>query len=258
MKYEEVIIDKERNIVRVTTQDERFYRKVVDGQTAWIPSVTWIAGYLPKGIGYYRWLAQHGWDESQALMEEAGERGTIIHKAIEMLLLGKLLSFDTVVTDRQLNADEWEAVMSFVAWFEAIKPVVLSTEKTVFHPQDLYAGTIDLICEIKNKLWIIDFKTSQDVWPSHKIQLSAYNRALESKYNIGILQVGYRKTKAKYKFTEIEPCYDLFLAAHTIWKSENDGVKPMQKDYPLSLSLKQGETNEITKNRTKNLREISS
>lgn len=239
MKYEEVVIDKEKGIVRVTTQDERFYRRQKDGQTIWIPSVTWIAGYLPKGVGYYKWLAQHGWDESQAIMEEAGERGTIIHKAIEYLLLGKTLLFNTSVGDRELTADEWEATMSAVAWFNTLKDFeIIATERTVFHPDDKYAGTIDLICKINGKLWIIDFKSSQDVWPSHRIQLSAYNKALDGGYRMGILQVGYRRTKTKYKFTEIEDCYDLFEAAYTIWQSENDRVKPMQKDYPLSLTLK--------------------
>ena len=253
MKYEEIIIDKEKQIVRVTTQDERFYRKIVDGKTVWIPSVTWIAGYLPKGTAFYKWLAQHGWDESQALMEEAGERGTKIHRAIEMLLLGKTINFDTVVDDRDLTADEWEAVMSFVAWFSTANIEISNTEYTVFHPEDKYAGTIDLICNINGYPYIIDFKSSQDIWPSHKIQLSAYRHALGNKHKIAILQVGYRRNKAKYKFTEIDPCYDLFNAAYTIWQSENDGVQPSQKDYPLSLTLKQGEPNESTKKRAKNV-----
>lgn len=240
MKYEEVIIDKEHQIVRVTTQDERFYRKIVDGKTVWIPSVTWIAGYLPKGTGFYKWLAQHGWDESQALMEEAGERGTKIHRAIEMLLLGKTINYDTTIDDRDLTADEWEAVMSFVAWFSTAKIEIINTEYTIFHPDDKFAGTIDLVCTINGEPYIVDFKSSQDIWPSHKIQLSAYRNALGNKHKIAILQVGYRRNKAKYKFTPIEPCYDLFNAAYTIWQSENDGVQPSQKDYPLNLSLNLG------------------
>ena len=147
---------------------------------------------------------------------------------------------------RQLTADEWEAVMSAVSALEALNPKVLNTEHTIFHPKDLYAGTIDLICEIKGEPWIIDFKSSQDIWPSHKIQLSAYREALGNKHRIGVLQVGYKRNKNRYKFTEIEPCYNLFEAAYTIWKSENNGVQPSQKDYPLTLSLKLGGKHDTT------------
>ena len=42
---------------------------------------------------------------------------------------------------------------------------------------------------------------------------------------------GYRK------FTETEDCYGLFVAAREIWKAECSEDKPLQRDYPLSLSL---------------------
>ena len=94
MKYEEIIIDKEHDLVRITTQDERFYRKIVDGKTVWVPSVTWVAASYPKGKNFENHLLSHTKEEANSLLNEAGERGTIIHKAIEMLLLGKELRYD--------------------------------------------------------------------------------------------------------------------------------------------------------------------
>ena len=55
---------------------------------------------------------------------------------------------------------------------------------------------------------------------------------------MAILQLGYRRNKDHYKFTEIENKFDLFLAAKQIWLNETKGkVKPFQRDYPLSISL---------------------
>ena len=99
---------------------------------------------------------------------------------------------------------------------------------------------VDLKCRIKGKLWLIDFKTSADIWPAHELQVSAYKHADVNRrtLKIGILQVGYRRNKTKkWKFTEVKDQWPLFLAARKIWGKETEGQKPLQREYPLSLSL---------------------
>ena len=54
---------------------------------------------------------------------------------------------------------------------------------------------------------------------------------------LAILQLGYRRNKAGWKFTEVEDKFDLFLAARQIWHNESSGDKVSQKDFPLMLSL---------------------
>jgi hypothetical protein len=39
-----------------------------------VPSVTWISGFWPKGIGFYKWLADKGWDEAEAAKQAAGDK----------------------------------------------------------------------------------------------------------------------------------------------------------------------------------------
>jgi hypothetical protein len=238
MQYEIRVIDKEKGLVQITTTDERWYRKVIDDVETWIPSVTWICGYYPKGIGYMKWLASHGWDEAEALKEDAGEHGTMTHKAVEMLLKGSVVRFDTIVDTRELTVQEYANVMSFVEWFNEYKPVAKKTEFTVFSPDNRYAGTVDLYCEIEGEPWIIDFKTSAQIWPSHEIQLCAYKHALNIDARIGVVQLGYKyNKKKKWKFTEIDDQFDLFEASYRIWQKECAGISPLQRDYPLELKL---------------------
>lgn len=157
---------------------------------------------------------------------------------------------------RELNADEWEGVMSFTEWFAETKPKVINTEVTVFAPDDKFAGTVDLICEIDDEVWIIDFKTGNYIWDSYKAQLNAYKIAVGIKdARMGILQLGYKKNlKKKWKFTEIDNDPALVKLAYDLWKRKYDKVQPKQREYPLTLKLKQGEkTNETTKTRNKNL-----
>jgi hypothetical protein len=99
-----------------------------------------------------------------------------------------------------------------------------------------------LICKIDGELYIIDFKTGQNVWPEYELQLSAYKAAYceqnpVSSPKLAVLQIGYRRNKDGYKFTDIPDKFDLFLAAKQIWANEHGADKPSQKEYPVTLSL---------------------
>jgi len=240
MKIEIRKVDEKRGIIQITTSDERWYIKQDEQlNNIFVPSVTWICEHYPKGIGFYKWLSQRSWDESEALKEAAGEKGSRVHRAIDDLICGKTILIDSkyAANDeeaKELTVAEYEAVMSFVEWCKDKKPKFLQHDFVVWG--DGYAGTVDALCEIEDKKYIIDFKTSQSIWPSHELQLSAYKHAFDE-VNLAILQLGYRLNKKKYKFTEIEDKFDLFLAAKQIWANETEGVIPLQKDYPMELRL---------------------
>jgi hypothetical protein len=262
-------VDKERGIVQITTVDERWYcRTYPDPVTGlplldYVPSVTWIASKYPMGVGYFKWLASVGWDESIAIRNAAGDKGSKVHLAVKALLDGETVGMDSSFYNETLNAmeplnlEEYECLMSFVDWAALAKPEVIDSEYVVWEPSHRYAGMVDLKCRLdleylktfigpKNfekggyraeDKWAIDFKTSQDVWPSSEIQVSAYRHADPTIDRTAILQLGYRRNKVKYKLTEVPDKFELFLAAKTIWASECEGQAPLQRDFPLSLSL---------------------
>lgn len=256
MKKEIRQVSEDGKTVQITVADERFYVKTETDDNGNIisvkeyPSVTWKAGCYPKGIGYFKWLAEHGWDESQAIMREAGEKGSRVHHAVEMLLLGNEVNMDDELPNNdgdmaQITLDEYECIMSFVDWFNDLKQKghtleIIAIETTVFNEKHMYAGTIDLLCKIDGVLTIIDFKTGQYIWVSHEIQLSAYKQTFpdgEQPEKMAILQLGYRKNKRKWKYTEIEDKFDLYLVADRIWQEEHGNTEIFVKDYPTSLSL---------------------
>ena len=237
MKIQIKKVDTERQIVQITTTDERWY-KVKD---MFVPSVTWIAGHYPKGIGFYKWLADKGWDEAEAIKQAAGDKGSKVHKAIEDIILGKEVKIDakyrnnSTEQDEELTPQEYECVMSFVAWLDEINPEILATEYVAVNEGIGYAGTVDMKLKINGEIWLVDIKTSQSVWPEYELQVSAYKHADPEVQKMAILQVGYNRNKSKFKFTEVGDKFGLFLAAKEIWANETAGVQPSQKDYPLSL-----------------------
>ena len=245
------IRETKEGIIQITTWDERWYAKSkMDEKTGlpiyeFVPSVTWIAGYYPKGIAFYKWLAQKGWDEAEAIKTAAGDKGSKVHFAITDLLAGKEVAMDgkylnkTSGKEEELTLEEYECLMSFVDWFKKTKPKVLANELVVFNEEYGYAGTIDLIAEIDGEKYIIDVKTGANIWPEHELQISAYLHGQPEKHKLALLQLGYKRNKNGWKFTEIEDKFDLFLSARKIWQNECGEDRPRQKDFPLVLSLKE-------------------
>ncbi len=252
MKKEIRKADEEKGIVQITTFDERWYaRDTKDPKTnlptyQFVPSVTWITHFYPKGEQFLKWYAKHGWDEAEALKSSAGDKGSKIHLAIEDLLSGNVVKLDSKYinkstgNDEELKPNEYEAVMSFLEWYLETKPEVIKFEYVVFNSAEGYAGTVDLKCRIKDEVWIVDVKSGADVHPEHELQVSAYKHAegQEDVSRTAILQVGYKKNKVKkYKFTEVPDKYGVFLSTKMIWKNETEGVAVSQKDYPMSISI---------------------
>lgn len=253
MKKEIMTVDKEKGILRCTTVDERWYIRDTKNEVTglpeyeFVPSVTWIAEHYPKGTSFYKWLASKGWDEAEAIKNAAGDKGSRVHYAIRDLIEGKTVAIDakykTADGDepKELTLEEYDCLMAFALWHKEIKPEFMSCEFQVWG--DGYAGTVDLLCKIGGQIYLVDFKTSQYVWPSMELQVSAYKHALEvvvteqEKVKLAILQVGYKLNKKRYKFTEVDDQFPLFLAAKEIWKKEQEGVEPKQREYPLQIKL---------------------
>jgi hypothetical protein len=253
-------VNEKLGIVQVTIANERWYVKEVENpqtklpEFLYVPSVTWIAGHYPKGIAFYKWLADNGWDESQAIKQAAGDKGSKVHDAISAILRGEEVRIDSKFLNRsteqleELTLEECDCILSFVNWRKEVKPESIAWDVVVFSEKYGYAGMIDYICNIDGKPYIVDFKTSQQVWPEYHLQVSAYKKplqsgefqiegvALEGDIQLAVVQVGYRRNKAGYKWNEIADKFDLFLAARQIWASETEGEAPKKRDYPIVIS----------------------
>lgn len=259
MQKQLTIVDKEKGIIQVTTLDERWYAVPVLSDEGipvyrFLPSVSWIAGCYPKGVAFYKWLANTGWDESQQIKESAGGRGTKVHHAIHDLIKGeKILYTDKFDNgsgiEEELTVDEWKTLLSFAAWVKDAKPKFIATEKTIVSEKYGFAGTIDAVVEIDGVRYIVDWKTSKSIWTEYELQISAYRRAwvdalgekdrkeYTGEYRSAILQVGYEKNRKGYKWTEVPDRFELFQHAQAIWRNENPDTKPKQIELPTSLDL---------------------
>lgn len=106
------------------------------------------------------------------------QRGTLLHDAARQLVAGEPLTPvdpaghqwpDDVIRSAEMLArfmDEWDA-----------QPVLAET--AVFHEAHKWAGTLDLIAELKDgRRWLLDYKTGETgIYPKDAMQLAAYRHA---------------------------------------------------------------------------------
>lgn len=266
MKKEIRIVDKERGICQVTTTDSRWYDRVEKSPitgldtVAFRPSVTWIVDYYPKGEGFERFLKKNG-EESDQIARIAADRGYKVHLGIAAMNDGGTVKMDDKFTNpttkeqEELTVEEYAGLMSYAEWWKeegAAQFEILAFEYTVWPdapvlslatklPAEVFefAGTVDLKVKRKSDgaIGIIDIKTSLNVYPGHELQVSAYRKAEGADWG-AILQVNYTRNKTKkWKFTEVPDQFPLFIATRQIWAHETEGTAPLQRDFPLSLSL---------------------
>ena len=169
------------------------HRYRLDGQ--WVPGVTGLIGKgLPKpALPYWsartvaEWVADNpdlteelkrmgGRGPAVAFLKElpwqardtAAIRGTDVHALAE-----KVVNGEEVDVPEHLAAH----VQGYVDWLDTTDLVPILTERPVASRQWQYAGTFDLIARMDGKVWLLDAKTSSDVYGSTALQLTAYGNA---------------------------------------------------------------------------------
>lgn len=120
--------------------------------------------------------------------EGKGDRGTIVHAAIEAYVDGKPIDKDAVQEALEAKAVPeglWKATYGMIDGVREFlfdyEPEVAWSEATVYSREHQYAGTADLIARIRigDSILpaIIDIKTSKSIYNDTAMQLAAYARA---------------------------------------------------------------------------------
>jgi len=95
----------------------------------------------------------------------AAALGSSIHEAAEQgITAARLADHD----DRKPFLAQYER------WQREMEPTILLNESQVFNLTEGYAGSLDLIADIKQSRWLIDIKTGKGVYNDHALQLALY------------------------------------------------------------------------------------
>jgi len=111
--------------------------------------------------------------------ESAADLGTMIHAWIEQYIKAEMNIKGFKKPEDPTNEKMQSAVLAFFDWRNKHKVTFTHSEQKVYSRMAQVAGTIDAVGTIDGKLAIIDFKTSNGIWPEMTLQVSFYQQAWE-------------------------------------------------------------------------------
>ena len=141
----------------------------------WYPRVTKIVTIKSKPALYYYYGQAKSYKAAQDATEQSAKEGTMIHEAVEGLLLNK---------NPEIPAQVAPAVASFLEFFEKnnIQVTPENVERRIVNYDHRYAGTIDALALIGGKFGVLDIKTSASIYRDYCLQTSAYMDALKDRF----------------------------------------------------------------------------
>jgi hypothetical protein len=242
------IVEYSSDNKQINVLDQRFYRR----NDKYYPSVSSVLNYFPKNQFFHSWLKDVG-HNSDIIAQKAAWEGTQVHNAAEKFLNGEEINWIDDNGTVLYNLDVWKMILKFCEFWNTYKPELIATEYHLFSDKHEYAGTADLIVRFKDKLWLMDIKTSNTLHTSYDLQLAAYAKAWNETHNEPIEETGIIWLKAATRgpakdkiqgsgwqlktIGNIENNFTMFTKIYDIYKLENPDAKPHTETLPTSVKL---------------------
>lgn len=239
---------------RIDFLDTRFY---ITASGKYVPSVTTILECYPKTKEFYDWLKKHG-EQSDEIRDEAGRRGSVVHNLTEKFDKGQKVTMLDENGNINFKMLEWNCFEKYVEFRRRFPIDIHAIECNMASDVLGFAGTMDRDITYKGKRYLLDIKTSNNIWDEYWLQLVAYQKLAEQ-LNEGnrfdgraILWLNARtKTDGSKKdvvqgvgwqmlIDESDPAeqWEIFQATKKLWDAKNGTLKPRQSSYQLSHQLK--------------------
>lgn len=247
------ILEVSEDYKQITLPDSRYYRR--NGE--FYPSVTYVLNCYPKGKHFEDWLKRHGYT-ADYVVKKAAEEGTAVHELIEEYFEGNEMRYLNDKGNPKYNPNIWKMFLKFVDFWETYKPTLIETETHLFSDKLKIAGTVDLVCEIGDERWIIDFKTSNHMQTTYELQGAVYAQCYEECFGKKIDRVGMLWLKSrsrgedksgsrlKGKGWEVhessrsqEENLDIFMSVKKIFDLENPKHKPATETFETVVQRKE-------------------
>lgn len=239
---------------RIDFLDNRFY--VTEAGNA-VPSVTTILDAFPKSAAFYDWLKKNG-ENSDEIRDEAGRRGSVVHGFTEKYDNGEEVKLMDDNGNIQCKLFEWNCFEKYVEFRKRFEVKIHGIECNMASDRLGMGGTMDRDFTLikNNKRYLVDIKTSNNIWDEYWLQLVAYQKLAEdingsNRFDGRAILWLSAKTKTDGKTDTIQgkgwqlliddtdPAeqWEIFLATKKLWETKNGSMKPQQISYSLTHKL---------------------
>ena len=244
------ILEVSDDAKQITMPDSRYYRR--NGQ--YYPSVTYVLQCYPKGNHFEDWLKKVGYS-ADWIVKKSAEEGTAVHELIEEYFEGNEMNFLNEKGNPKMHPDVWKMFLRFVDFWEEYQPELIETEVHLFSDELKVAGTCDMVCEIDDELWVIDFKTSNHLQTTYDLQTAVYAKCYEECYgktvdHTAVLWLKSSKRGPKDGFMQgkgweiyessrtPEENLDIFKTVKKLFDLENPKHKPVFTEFRTTAKRK--------------------
>lgn len=152
--------------------------KLKDGKK--VPGVTTVCGRFKDSSNLIFWAWGRGRDfPSEPLYtprDKAAELGTILHETVEEFIRQLPADYYPLVDlPEEESKQVYSAYDAFREWFDSNKFEVIAQEEQLVSETHRFGGCPDAIArDGKGRLCLLDWKTSNGLWPEMILQLGAY------------------------------------------------------------------------------------
>lgn len=235
---------------RITFLDSRFY---FDETGSPVPSVTTILNAFPKTAEFYQWLKKNG-ENADEIRDEAGRKGSRVHALTEAYDNGDEVSLLNENGDLAMSTSEWAMLEKYVEFRTRFPFEINSIEQNMVALG--MGGTLDRDITLDGKRYILDIKTSSNIWDEYWLQLAAYQKMKASllggdPYDGRAIIWLNAKTRTEgkkgaiqgigwqllIKEDDLEEDWKVFQATKMLWHKINENLTPRKIEYQLSHQI---------------------
>ena len=150
-----------------------------------VRGVTTVIGRFKDSGGLLYWAFEQGKAAERGEIERlydkrdaAAESGTLAHSMVEYHINGKAFEAPADMPDETIQ-EAANAFRSYLSWASMTKLKIVEQEMPMVSEIYQFGGCPDAIGEIDGELCLVDWKTSNGVYPDYLIQLAAYKQLWE-------------------------------------------------------------------------------
>ena len=191
-----------------------------------IPGTTTIIGRFKESGGLLHWAFKQGQSGAPNLYAErdkAADAGTLAHELIEAHILGREPGTQMAPTEIMTKAEN--AFEQFLEWRDQTKIEIVATERAYVSEKHQFGGTVDAVGrDMKGRIVLLDWKSSNGVYVDYLMQLAAYALLLEecapefTPQGFHLLRVAKESADfAHYYFGELEQAKKSFLLMRELY-----------------------------------------
>ena len=204
-----------------------------------VPSVTTIIGRFKESGGLLHWAFDQGKAAERGEIknlydkrDEAGNAGTLGHSMVEAHI-----NFGPMPEEKDYPPDIWKQAKqgfeNYLEWEANNKIVIVHQEIQLVSKKYLYGGCPDAIGrDVKGRMCMIDWKTSNNIYQDYLCQLAAYRNLWEENFPGQPLTGGHHLCRFSKEHGDF---------SHHFWSELDDAwelFKLYRKAYDLEKSLK--------------------